>query len=69
MDFSLFPESEACPLAAVHRLLIAVSSLVADKALALGTWTWLARGMWMQPVSPALAGRFLSTAPPGKSLT
>ena len=37
-----------------------------------GTWAQLVRGMWdlpgpgLQPVSPALAGRFLTIAPPGK---
>ena len=37
-----------------------------------GTWAYLLRGMWdlpgpgLKPVSPALAGRFLTTAPPGK---
>ena len=39
-----------------------------------GTWAYLLRGMWdlpgpgLKPVSPALAGGFLTTAPPGKSL-
>ena len=38
-----------------------------------GTWTFLPHDMWdhpgpcIKPVSPALAGGFLSTAPPGKS--
>ena len=37
-----------------------------------GAWSYLLRGMWdlpepgIEPVSPALAGRFLNTAPPGK---
>ena len=37
-----------------------------------GTWASLVRGMWdlpgpgLEPVSPALAGGFLTTAPPGK---
>ena len=37
-----------------------------------GTRAYLLRGMWdlsgpgLEPVSPALAGRFLTTAPPGK---
>ena len=37
-----------------------------------GAWTLLLRGMWdlpgpgLEPVSPALAGRFLTTAPPGR---
>ena len=39
-----------------------------------GTWAQLLHGMWnppgpeIQPVSPALAGRLLSTVPPGKFL-
>ena len=39
-----------------------------------GTWAQLLRGMWdlpgpgLEPMSPALAGGFLSTAPPEKSL-
>ena len=38
-----------------------------------GTRAYLLRGMWdlprpgLEPMSPALAGRFLTTAPPGKS--
>ena len=38
-----------------------------------GTRAYLLRGMWdlpgpgLEPVSPALAGGFLTTAPPGKS--
>ena len=38
-----------------------------------GTWAQLLRSMWdlprpgLKPVSPAMAGRFLTTAPPGKS--
>ena len=63
----------------VRRLLIAVASLVAEHRLqARGLQQlWLsgfvARGMWDLPgpglehVSPALAGRFLTTVPPGKS--
>ena len=39
-----------------------------------GAWALLLRGKWdlpgpgLEPVSPALAGVFLTTAPPGKSL-
>ena len=38
-----------------------------------GAWAWLLRGMWdlpgpgIEPMSPALAGGFLTTVPPGKS--
>ena len=39
-----------------------------------GSWAQLLRGMWdpprpgLEPVSPALAGRLSTTAPPGKPL-
>ena len=39
-----------------------------------GAWASLLRGLWdlsgpgLEPMSPALAGGFLTTAPPGKSL-
>ena len=39
-----------------------------------GTWAYLLNSMWdlprpgVEPVSPALAGGFLTTVPPGKSL-
>ena len=40
-----------------------------------GTWAYLLHSMWdlpgpgLKPVSPALAGGFLATVPPGKSLS
>ena len=66
---------------AVCRLLIAAASLVAAWAPVVaarrlsscGAWAYLLRGMWdlpgpgLEPVSSALAGRFLTTVPPGKS--
>ena len=79
---------------ALHGLLIAVASLVAEHGLqasglqqlqhtvsvvvarglsSYGARAQLLQGMWylpgpgLEPVSPALAGRFLTTAPPGKS--
>ena len=60
----------------MHRLLIAVSSLVAEHGLGLsscglscssGTWNLL--GPEIEPVSPALVGRFLTTGSPVKSPT
>ena len=63
---------------AVHRLLIAVASLVAEHRLQTrrlsncGSRAQPLRGMWdlprpgLEPVSPALAGGFSTTAPPGK---
>ena len=66
---------------AVRGLLIVVASLVAEQGLwalgrrlsSCGARVYLLRGMWdlpgprIEPVSPALAGGFLTTAPPGKS--
>ena len=66
---------------AVCWLLIIAASLVAEHRLQTcrlsncGSRAQLPRGMWdlprpgLQPVSPALAGRFSTTAPPGKPLT
>ena len=40
-----------------------------------GAWAYLLRGMWdlpgpgIEPISPALAGGFLTTRPPGKPRT
>ena len=63
---------------AVHRPLTIAASLVAEHRLQTGrlsncgSWAQLFRGMWdlprpgLEPMSPALAGRFSTTAPPGK---
>ena len=63
---------------AVHGPLTIVASLVAEHRLQTrrlsncGSWAHLLRGMWdlrrpgLEPVSPALASRFSTTAPPGK---
>ena len=65
-------------LIAVHGPLIIAASLVAEHRLqthrlsSCGSRAQLLRGMWdlprpgVEPVSPALAGRFSTTAPPGK---
>ena len=65
---------------AVRRPLTVVASLVAEHGLqtrrlsSCGSWAQLLLGMWdlprpgLEPVSPALAGRFSTTAPPGKPL-
>ena len=62
----------------VRGPLTIMASLVADHRLQTcrlsncGSWAQLLRGMWdlprpgLKPVSPALAGRFSTTAPPGK---
>ena len=63
-------------LVAVRGLLIAVASLVVGhrlEACSCSLWAQLLHGMWnpprpgVEPMSPALAGGFLSTASPGKS--
>ena len=63
---------------AVHGPLTIAASLVAEHRLqtrrlsSCGSWAQLLHGMWDLPgpglelVSPALAGRFSTTAPPGK---
>ena len=63
---------------AVRRLLTITASLVAEHKLQMrrlsnyGSQAQLLRGMWhlprpgLEPVSPALAGRLSTTAPPGK---
>ena len=60
----------------VHELLIEVASLVVEHGLSsCDTWVYFLCGVWdlprpgLKPVSTALAGRFLTTAPPGKSRT
>ena len=66
---------------AVRGLLTITASLVAEHRLQMrrlsncGSRAQLLRGMWdlprpgLEPTSPALAGRFSTTAPPGKPLT
>ena len=63
---------------AVHGPLTIAASLVVEHRLQMrrlsncGSWAQLLRGMWdlprpgFEPVSPALASGFLTTAPPGK---
>ena len=63
---------------AVRGPLTIAASLVAEHRLqthrlsSCGSWAQLLRGMWgpprpgLKPVSPALARRFSTTAPPGK---
>ena len=63
---------------AVRGPLTTMASLVAEHSLqtrrlsSCGSRAYLLRGMWdlprpgLEPVSPALAGRFSTTAPPGK---
>ena len=65
-------------LMAVCGPLTIAASLVAEHRLqtrrlsSCGSWAQLLCGMWdpprpgLEPVSPALAGRFSTTAPPGK---
>ena len=55
-------------LVTLHELLIPAASLV-ECGLSSGTWAYSLRGMWdlprpgIEPVSPALAGRLLTTGP------
>ena len=76
--FTLVVESGGCSLVAVHGLLTAVASLVLEhepehRLSSCGPWAQLLLGMWnlpgsgIKPESPALAGRFFTTEPPGKS--
>ena len=65
-------KSGVCALVAVSGLLIAAAPLVGEHGLSSsGAQAQLLHGMWNAPkpgielVSPALTGRFLSTAPPG----
>ena len=65
---------------AVRGPLTITASLVAEHRLQMrrlsncGSWAQLLRSMWdpprpgLEPVSPALAGRFSATAPPGRPL-
>ena len=60
---------------AVTRELSSCGSRALERRLSsCGAWAELLHGMWdlpgpgIEPVSPALAGGFLTTVPPGKSL-
>ena len=71
--FSLVAARGDEPPVAVYGFLTAAASLVKEHRLnSCGAWAYLLRGMWHLPrsgielVSPALAGRFFTTKPPGK---
>ena len=55
-----------------QALLARASVVVARRLSSCGSWAQLLRSMWdlprpgLEPMSPALAGRFLTTVPPGK---
>uniref|UniRef100_A0A8C0CFC7 Sushi domain-containing protein n=1 Tax=Balaenoptera musculus TaxID=9771 RepID=A0A8C0CFC7_BALMU len=59
-------------LVVVRRFSSSGSRAVDCRLRSCGAWAYLLRGMWdlsgpgLEPVSPALAGRFLTTVPPGK---
>ena len=61
-------------IVAAHKLSSCGSRALELRLSSFGARAQLLRGMWdlprpgLEPVSPALVGRFLSTAPPGKSL-
>ena len=73
--------ARAFPSCSKRGPLTIAASLVAEHRLQTrrlsncGSWAQLLRGMWdlprpgHEPVSPALAGRFSTTAPPGKPYT
>ena len=74
LRLSLIAVIRGYSLVAVHALLIKVASPVVERRpSSCGAWAQLPRGTWdlprpgMQPVSPALAGGFLTTGTPGKS--
>ena len=74
---SLVGVSRGYSLVSLRGLLIAVASLVAAPGLqstgsvvvvpGLSCSTWNLPGPGIKPMSPVLAGRFLTTGPPGKS--
>ena len=57
----------------VHGLRSCGSWALEPKLSSCGAWAQLLRGMWnfpgpgLEPVSPALAGGFLTTVPPGEA--
>ena len=64
--------SSRCAGLSLSRTLVAEHRLQTRRLSSCGSQTQLLRGMWdlprpgLEPVSPALAGRFSTTAPPGK---
>ena len=74
LGHSLAAVSRGCSLPSMLRTLIAMASLVAEQTLEHWLGACGTTGMWdlpgpgIEPVSPALAGRFLITRPPGKSM-
>ena len=64
--------SSRCAGLSLSRPLVAEHRLQTRRLSSCGSRAQLLRGMWdlprpgLEPVSPALAGRFLTTAPPGK---
>ena len=64
----------SCGMRSLERRLSSCGSRALECRLSsCGAWAWLLHSMWdlpgpgLEPVSPALAGGFLTTAPPGKS--
>ena len=66
--------SSRCAGLSLSRPLVAEHRLQTRRPSNCGSWAELLRGMWdlprpgLKPASPALAGRFSTTAPPGKPL-
>ena len=74
LGFSQVAVNRDSSLVVVHGLLIAVTSLIAVHGCnSWGARAQLPHGMWnlpgpeIKPMSPALAGRFLTSGPAGKS--
>ena len=67
--------SRCAGLFTITASLVAEHRLQTRRLSNCGSWAYLLRGMWdpprpgLEPVSPALAGRFSTTAPPGKPLS
>ena len=76
--FSLVVAIGVCPLVAVHRLLIAMASLVGSTGFrrlgsvvvvhVLTPQQWNLPRAGIKPTSPVLTGKFPNTGPPKKSL-
>ena len=66
--------SSRCAGLSLSQPLVAEHRLQTRRLSSCGSWAQLLRGMWdlprpgLEPVSPALAGGFSTTAPPGKPL-
>ena len=66
------PQDKWAPAAAAHGLRDRGSRALAPRLGGCAAWAWSLCGIWgllgsgIEPVSPALAGGFFTTEPPGK---